>query len=338
MLTQKENYLMTLDGKIPEWIPSYNIDYMGGTPDTLVFLPKIVGAYRDNKGGRNVWGVNYITSEESAGGVISEPGVFLMDDVDDMEHWGDFIKAPDLTGIDWEKMVNDHLNSVPLDRNQTAVCVCATVGIFQDLVAFMGFENALVALYEYPDEVQELFDYTTSFYEKVLEKTIDLYKPDIFDIWDDTASWQSQFMSDDMYRELILPYEDRLARFGRERGLHINMHNCGKCGTLVEDWLSIGVDCWNPAQTCNDLVGIKAKYGDRLTIAGGWDARDHLLAPDVTEEEIYESVKQTMDTLAPGGHFIWCGGFLCTPDDKVTMQKNMTLFKAVHDIGHDFYK
>ena len=338
MLGKRENYLKTLSGEIPEWVPSYSIDYMGRVPESLVFIPKIVGAYRDNRGGRNVWGVNYITSAESAGGVISEPGVFLIKDVDAIEHWGDVIKAPDLTGVDWETMMKKHVESIPCDLSDTTMCLCPTVGVFQDLVAFMGFENALCALYEYPDEVNELFDYITGFYEKVLENTIDIFKPDVLTLMDDTAAWAAPFMSDDMYRELILPYEDRLAKFGRDRGLHISMHNCGKCGGLVEDWINMGVDMWDPAQTCNDLAMIKKTYGDRITLAGGWDARGHLLSADVTDEEIYDSVKATFDLLAPGGRFIWCGGFLGMPGDKETMRKNMVLFSAVGELAHSVYK
>ncbi len=338
MLTPKENYLRMLDGEIPEWIPQYAIDYMGGTPATLVFFPKIIGKYRDDRGGRNVWGVNYITSEESAGGVISEPGVYLIDEVEEIENWRDHIKAPDLTGIDWEKMVNDHLNSVPINRKDTAICLSPTVGIFQDLMAFMGFENGLCAMYEYPDECMELFDYLCTFYETVISKTIDYFNPDIFTLMDDTAAWAAPFISDNMYREMVLPFVDRLAKFGRDRGIHISMHNCGKCGTLIDDWLSVGIDIWDPAQTCNDLKGIKEKYGDRLTIVGGWDARDHLLADDVTEDEIRASVEKTINLLAPGGRYAWGGGFLGKPGDELAKWKNSVVQKAVKEIGATFYQ
>ena len=108
---------------------------------------------------------------------------------------------------------------------------------------------------------------------------------------DDTAAWANPFISPEMYREFLLPLYDRQAKFGRDRGLPISMHNCGKCEGFFDDLVKISVSMWDPAQTCNDLVGIKKKYGNALVIAGGWDSRDHLLSDDVTYEEIYEYTK-----------------------------------------------
>jgi hypothetical protein len=41
-----------------------------------------------------------------------------------------------------------------------------------------------------------------------------------------------------------------------------------------------------------------------------WDAKGELLADDAPDELIYESVKQTIETLAPGGGYAFCGGFM----------------------------
>jgi hypothetical protein len=96
---------------------------------------------------------------------------------------------------------------------------------------------------------------------------------------------------------------------------------------------------WDPAQTCNDLDAVKQKYGNKLVIAGGWDARDHLLSDDVTDEEIYESVKQSIERLAPGGGYCFCGGFLgAAGQEKETNRKNAVVHRALEEIGRNFYK
>ena len=338
MLTERDNFLMTLRGECPEWVPSYSIDFIPGTlrpPASLVFFPPVIGEYRNKGGGKNVWGVNFIPTYETGGAVLPEPGNFILEDI---TKWRDIIKAPDISNIDWEKVSKDHLASAPIDRNETAICYTLTVGFFQDLMAMMGFNEGLMAMFEYPEEVEELFDYICSFYEKVAENCIDYYKPDVLTLMDDTAAWANPFISDDMYRELVLPFHDRIAKFGRDRGLPISMHNCGKCGTLVDDWMSIGINMWDPAQTCNDLVGIKKKYGNSLVLAGGWDARDHLLSDKVTDEEIYESVRKTFDDLAPGGGFMWLGGFLGPIDDEEIIRKNQVVSRAVYELGNIAYK
>ena len=40
-------------------------------------------------------------------------------------------------------------------------------GYFQNLMAFMGFTEGLLAMYEEPEEVYALFDYICSFYCEV---------------------------------------------------------------------------------------------------------------------------------------------------------------------------
>ena len=71
---------------------------------------------------------------------------------------------------------------------------------------------------------------------------------------------------------------------------------------------------------------------------GCWDARDRLMAPDVTEEEIRQSVRDTMDTYAPGGGFCWCGGYLGAVGDEEINRRNAILFDEVYKYGDAFYK
>ena len=71
---------------------------------------------------------------------------------------------------------------------------------------------------------------------------------------------------------------------------------------------------------------------------GGWDARDHLLSPDVTDEEIRQSVRDTIDTYAKGGGFCWCGGYLGPVDDPEVNRKNAVLMDEVYKYGDQFYK
>jgi hypothetical protein len=53
----------------------------------------------------------------------------------------------------------------------------------------------------------------------------------------------------DMFKEFFVPLYDRQTRLGRDRGLPISYHNCGKCQTLLEPMVDIGVSVWDPAQT-----------------------------------------------------------------------------------------
>ena len=64
----------------------------------------------------------------------------------------------------------------------------------------------------------------------------------------------------------------------------------------------MGVSAWNPFQDSNDCVGIKKKYGDRLTLEGGWDA---LAVPRMTDDELIAALDDYCNTFLPGGRFVF---------------------------------
>lgn len=340
-MTEKMNYLMTLRGEQPEWVPTYSF---GPTPGqkrpcvSCLLEPEIVGAFRFRGGGKDCWGVTYVPTRETGNALLPKPNEFILDDI---RKWRDVIKAPSLEGIDWEAMANKQLNGfyeMGVTREDSAIALNMHVGYFQNLMAFMGFTEGLCAMFEEPEEVYALFDYMCDFYTSVTRNIMPYVKPDVVTLMDDTATWRAPFISDQMYHDLVLPFHRRQAKFGVDEGLPVTMHNCGKSESLIDDWISIGVKAWDPAQTCNDLKGIKEKYGNKIVIMGGYDTNGRLADPDVTDEEIRQSVRDTMDSYAPGGGFCWCGGFLGPIDDPEVIRKNGVLFEEVYRYGDIFYK
>ena len=340
MLTEKENFLMTLRGECPEWIPTYSMlakQIPGEAPPPCIMLsPPFLQQHRKvGVGGIDIWGVEYVASEEANGATMPKTRDFILDDI---TKWRDVIKAPDISDFDWEMIAKKDIENSLIDRSQTALSFDLHFGYFQNLMAFMGFTEGLCAIYEEPEETAALLNYLCDFYCEVSEKVIDYYKPDILSIKDDTASWTNTFIPLDIYNEVLLPVYDRQAKFGRDRGLPITFHNCGKCESFIEPMRSVGVTLWEPCQTCNDLKGIKAKYGNSLVMAGGWDARGRMLEEDVTDEEIIESLKSTLYTLADGGGYAFMGGFMGKPDDPVIIHKNKVVWDTFREVSKTIYK
>ena len=335
-MTEKENYLMALSGKQPEWVPTYSlIPRPGGEKSaTMMLEPPILVPHRIGESKTDIFGVPYIATYETGNAMLPEPGIFILKDI---RQWRDVIKAPSIDGIDWEAMVKKNIEKSGIDRTQTAISLNLHFGYFQHLMSFMGFSEGLMAMSEEPDEVMELFDYICNFFMEVADNVIDLYNPDILSLMDDTAAWGAPFISANMYKEMLVPFHDRWAKKGRDRGLKLTMHNCGKCEGILDYLVEMGINAWDPAQTCNDLAAVKQKYGNKLCITGGWDGRGHLLDPDVTDEEIIASVEDTFNKNAPGGGFIWGGGFLGPIDDESIKHKNEVLFGAVNRLAHSFY-
>jgi hypothetical protein len=332
MLTEKENYLMALRGEVPEWLPRHLYPSPGHAPASAWVQPSFLNERRTPEGGFDIWGVEYVTTKETGYMALPKPGEFILDDI---THWRDVIKAPDISGIDWEAMAKKDLEKI--DRNQTAICATIHVGYFQQLMNFMGFTEGLCAMIEEPDEVMALFEYMNKFYVEVSSKFRDYYKPDVWCITDDTATAINPFISVEMYREMVKPFHASEAKFGVEAGLPIDMHNCGRCEDFIDDWLDFGVCCWNPAQTMNDLVGIKKKYGNKLVLEGCWDSSGPAGWPNATEEVVREQVRKCIDTFAPGGGFVFWASCYGAPDDQAFLNKSRWITEEYDSYGRTFY-
>ncbi|MCQ2530544.1 MAG: veratrol--corrinoid protein metyltransferase [Lachnospiraceae bacterium] len=337
-LTEKENYLRCIRGEQPEWIPVITMDPAIKGPTGGASPSFMMRAMDPNGDHRDIWGVEYITSKEAAGGMIPKTWDFILDDI---TKWHDVIKAPSLEGIDWEMMAKKDMERMPVDRENQAVTYGAGGGgIFQNLMAFMGFTEGLCALSEEPEECEALFDYLTDFYCQVIEKTIDLYKPDVMSIGDDTAAWGNPFVSLNMFQKFFVPRYARLTDYAKERDLPITYHNCGKCEIFLDDMVNtVGINAWDPAQNCNDLAGIKAKFGNRLILSGCINGSSTFVADDLTEEKIRDILWDVANKYAPGGGFFF-QVFLLIDDktDKYMQWKKDTINKVMFEISKEFYK
>ena len=333
--TPKENFMAVLGGEIPQSVPRYNMGMktMNGRETTRGVGPSILrkmDSHMSPKGGKDIWGVSYVANEETGFASIPEPNNFILDDI---TKWRDIVKAPEIDlDIDWEAMAKKDMEDAEIDRNVTAVYSSAMLMPFQQLVAFMGFSEGLCALYEEPEEVKALLNYMTDFYVPIIEKTIEYYKPDCYYMLDDTASRYSTFFSKEIYQDIFRPIYDRLAAPANERGLPIGFHNCGRCETFLDEMVGFGVKWWDPAQHDNDLLGIKEKYGRDLVITGGWEVQLMPSWPDVSDDEVRQTVYDTVDKLAPGGGYMFIGGILVRPGDE----KAAHLHKLVQETASEY--
>lgn len=336
-MTEKENFLKATRGEMPEWVPRYLT--MPGKdsrykPAVSAVFPSFLSANRNPDGsGKDVFGVEYTPTDSTGGMALPSPGKFLIDDI---TKWRDVIKVPDLSGIDWAKMAANDLKNI--DRDNTALEMGTHFGYFQHLMAFMGFSEGLMDMYEEPDEVYELFDYLADFYDEVLKKSIEYYKPDLVLINDDTATAKNPFFSLEMYRKTVKPFQMRQGRIVMNAGLPIDMHNCGRCEDFIEDWFDFGVTMWNPAQVMNDLIGIKKKYGRKLTLIGCWDSSGPPAWPGASEELVRTAVRECLDMFAPNGGFcFWGSVYGATSNDAEAKQRAEWMTDEYNKYGRTFY-
>ena len=290
MLSEKENFLRTLRGEVPEYVSRYNFFWR--------LQPSINDGERVNGVGKDPFGVEWIKEGSSIDGAIPRNDRFILDDI---TKWRDIIKFPDYSGVDWEALAKKDASNwnpaFPRGFKQT------TLGFFQTLMSFMGFTEGLMACFEEPDEVKALINYLCDCYLSYADKCLKYYTPDFIGYGDDIATERAPFISLETFQDIFAPVWRRYISFFKERGYLAVHHNCGRFEPFVDDLVDMGFNLWEPAQSTNDLVAVKKKHGNKLVISGGFDPQLFLPHNDVSEEQCRSATKTLLDNLAPGGGF-----------------------------------
>ena len=328
-LTVKENFLRLMSGEMPEYIPKFE---MGGW--MMNSSVKFGNGFTREDGTRvDEFGVEY-TSVPTAPGqaAMPTPGKILLEDIED---WEKVIHTPEIPkDVDWEAVAKKDL--ADYDRVNKPLMMEAGA-YFQPLMGFMSFTEGLCAMYENPEAVTDLFTYLSEYHLAKEKIFLHYYKPDIWYILDDNATKLNPFISPEMNRRLVIPFQKKQADLARDAGCRVLMHDCGRCEDFIDDWLEIGISGWDPAQIQNDLVGIKAKYGRKIAIIGGWDYQGPPSWPDTPDEEMLAEAKKYVDTLAPNGGFAWGAGVIGSVGDKDCERKDKLMQQFYEDYAKPWY-
>ena len=313
-LSEKANYLRMINGEVPEYVPR-SLWIRCGVRATGFGQPRdpSVMEFTDN-----FFGIPMVVEPNS--GAIPKPNDFLLDDI---RKWRDVIKRPsNIDGVDWEAMSKKDL----ADRDPELIKFGGGGvgnGYFMMLTYFMGFNEALIAIMEEPDEVKALLNFILSLNLELGKNFLQWYKPDIYSMGDDIAHERAPFVSEEVFMDIFEPMWRQNTALYKEAGLPAEHHNCGAFYPFVKHIVNMGFNAWNPAQpTFNDLPAIKKEYGNKLSICGGFESNGKVSWAQTTEEEIREEVRMTMDTLAPGGGYAFSGSVMGNREDPIVQERN----------------
>lgn len=302
-LTPRENYLNALNHKETEWTPVFIADCAGvgfaAGPGPWIEKGPFGGGY-------DGFGVRWVTPSSGGGAPIPAPNEFMLD-LDNITNWKNIIKFPDLDSVDWNMEAQREFEMFHVDRSRQAIDFGCGNGVFERLAAFMGFENALIALIEEPEACYDLMDAITDYKIEFAKKVKESYNPDAFTNYDDIATERGLFMSPEIYRKLIKPHHKRLNQAVRELGMIPIQHTCGFCEPLVEDMIDTGAAAWTSVQPTNDIERILKEYGDRISIMGGFDTNGPPAQSDASMESRIQEVHRCIDTYGKYKGYIFFG-------------------------------
>lgn len=312
-LSIKENYMRMMRAEIPEYVPRYSIFWSMGVSALRPPMSPEVKKWKD------MWGVTYVVEWNANNGALPEPNNFILDDI---RKWRDVVKRPAiLDEVDWELTSKRDLDA----RNPELPIVGGGSlgnGYFQMLMAFMGFNNGLVACLEEPEEVKALLNFILELNIETGKKFLKYYKPEVYMMGDDIAHERMPFVSEEVFLDLFEPMWRKNTALFKEAGLPANHHNCGYIQPFVKYIVDMGFNSMDPSQVVNDLKEIKATYGRKFAICGGFPNNGMASWPETTEEEIRAEVRRVMDELAPGGGFSFGGNVMGPPGDPFAAERN----------------
>jgi hypothetical protein len=306
-LSPKENYLRCLRHEDYEYVPFFNFG-PGGDIGAAGFFPCEVGDA--STGFVDGFGVHWAASDSAAGGLIPEPGKFVLTDI---TRWKKQVTIPNVEDYDWEKLSQGGL--FPFDRDKMAFAVIANCGPWERLAALMGFEEAMVAMVEEPEAAFDLLSAITDYKIALAKKTKKYYNADTFTNFDDIATERNLFMSPETYRALIKPQHARLNKAVRELGMIPIQHTCGHAELCVEDYVETDAAGWNTVQPTNDIAAILDKYAGKFCIEGGFDSNGKPGRPDATVEEVQAEVERCFREYGSKRGYVFSALVLSSTDD-----------------------
>lgn len=233
----------------------------------------------------------------------------------------------DLSRIGWDNLKNNHAK-------------WTAEGRFRQLVIWFGFdvahshmigtEELLIAMYDDPEWVTDVFDTYLKVSLDLCQKILDAgYEFDGVFWYDDMGYKNTTFFSPALYRELLKPYHKKAVDWAHERGLVTELHSCGFIEPLIPDITEIGVEMLNPLEikAGMDPSKLKREYGGKLAFHGGinaqiWDK------PELIRAEM----ERIIPTMKEGG------GYVFASDHSIPNSVSFENMKMISELAHKLGK
>jgi uroporphyrinogen decarboxylase len=204
-----------------------------------------------------------------------------------------------------------------------------TVGFFEVLCKLRGYDQACVDLLLERDVAKLIFERLLEVRIKEVEMVVPALAPhiDLFCFGDDLSMQKGPFMSPELYREMIMPYQEQVYR--RTNALapdsYIFHHSCGSMFRLLPVLTDMGVGVLNPTQIGSfEMEPERLKSYDKICYHGGVDLQDVL--PNYAPDDVTRETERLIKILAPGG------GYLCAPchslPEDVPAENILAMFRA----------
>jgi len=285
-MLKKENLIKVLKHDKPSYIPWYTEGSFIMVSSSFIERPLTAGY--------DSWGVYWEYVDKDIGTFPTHK--FLLKDINELDHY----KFPDPGEKNLFDITKETIKKI--NREEVFILGYTDFGMFERSWLLLGMENLLVYMLTNPESICNFYEKFVNFKIKLIERFAEL-KVDGIWLGDDWGTQDSLFINPQLWRKLIKPYQAKLYKACKERGLWVFQHSCGHIEEIFGDLVEIGLDCWHPCQPkSNNLLELKKIYGSKITFYGGIDAQEVL--PLGTPEDVKKETLKRIFELGDGGGYI----------------------------------
>ena len=192
-----------------------------------------------------------------------------------------------------------------------------------------SMQNLLMDYILNPQMVHDLARIGTDFDKAAIDMIAGI-GADVIAMTGDLAGEDTTIMSPKHHREYVKPYHKEIVDHAHRKGLKIVKHSDGNLWPILDDLLEVGFDGVHPIQPqCMDIEEVKTYLAGKMCILGNIDCRNLLVFG--TEEEVEETVKETIEKAAPGGGYIISSSNSIHPGCKP--ENYIAMVRTVHKYG-----
>ena len=140
------------------------------------------------------------------------------------------------------------------------------------LTRLIGQENALFWMGMYPDELGEQINRIGQFYLDSMKAQIRAANGllDGMVIWGDVAFRQTMLFDPEYWRQYFKPWVKAMIEECHKNNLPVIYHGCGNVELILEDFIEMKLDAYNPLEVKAglDAVNLKQRFGNKLAYCG----------------------------------------------------------------------
>ena len=193
----------------------------------------------------------------------------------------------------------------------------------------MGYTEFFMSVKTDPGLVEAIMDRFTEYHLDLIRELVK--RPvDVIQIVDDIAMKNGTFIDPKQQRALWLPRMKQLIQPILDAGIPLQFHSDGLVDFFMDDIIEMGFQAINPIDpTCNDIVEVKRRWGDRITLMGNMDIAGTLAFG--TPDQVRKEMRDLLEVMMPGGRYIAMSG--SSISDGVVPENYDAMVKTVMNHG-----